>query len=308
MTQPNSAQSVLNRQDVFRLYQQVLSPGAIYEIDNPALAVWIGPNSDLSEVRLQYPSGFTPDLVDQAQVADVSVGGPFVGRMDALLDTPYGSTGQLSRILAYPVDIVDPAYIRPPASAAATPTRRFNLPAYIDLICALEIPSNIPQQRADRTFRLPRVPFDNAAGGLADDGSTDIVIPIYGRRMVTVQIQTPVGVGHDDSYYLAALQPGTTQIYPKFLGTVLTGAASISQTDSVVYRASDQYNQDQVDVTGSTSVPTTFLWTQVTGPLSPCKGMADLLIINLKANFGGGPPPAGYSLVSVFVKVSDREE
>ncbi len=308
MTTPNSTSSVaavLTKQNVFRLYRPILGPGAIFEIDTPFLAAWIGPYSDIAEIRLQHLDTTSPGLVDQAIDADVSVGGPYVGRTDVLLSTEYEGTGQKGRVLAFPVDIVDPLYVRP-TGPGAVPRRRFNVPPYIDLICALDAPAAIPAQRPDFTHRFPRTPFQNAAGG-SDDGSTDVVIPFYGRRLASILLQIPAGIAVEASVYLAALQPGTTQAFAKLLGTRTYPAVSVRITDSLVVRASDAINHDEVDTTGTIGADAVATTTNDGPPLPACKGMADLLIINLKPAFSG-MPPVGYSLVSVFVKVSDREE
>jgi hypothetical protein len=301
--QPGSPDAVLGNQEFFRIFQPVGGPGDIYEIDSSTRAIYIGPNSDLAEVRLQYYSKQAGG-VDKMEVADVSVNGPFVGRLDSLLATQYPNIGQPGRILAYPVDIVDPAYVRP-THPLFVPARRYNVPPAIDLICALKNLPDIPDVRADRTYRFPRVPFNNDAG-MADDGSTDLVIPIYGRRMVTVQILTPVFVGHFTDFYLVALQPGQST-FAKFLGGITKPALSISDTDSVVYRASDQVSQylSMGNIFGL--APTGTDNVTEAAPLPRCKGMADLLVINIRPNYAP-PPPAGYSLIDLFIKVSDRED
>ena len=306
--QPSAPADVLGNQEFFRILQDIESAGSIFEIDVPTSAIYIGPNSDISEVRLTYYDKQTrgAGATNLQQVADISVNGPFIGRLNALMATQYPGTGQLARILAYPVDIVDPAYVRP-TGAGAAPARRANVPPKIDLICSTAPLPETPNVRADRTYRFPRVPFNNDAGG-ADDGSTDLVIPIYGRRMVTIQIVCPVLTGYLATFYIAALQPGQST-FPKVLGQIGRGSSSISITDSVVYRASDQYNLDQIVGTGTTADPImpTYDYTENAGlPLPPCKGMADLLIINIAPAFVP-PPPPGYSTVDIFVKVSDRE-
>lgn len=304
--QPNTVDAVTTRQQIFRIFQPLTSPGTIFEIDGPIGAAWIGPNSDVGEIRLQYIDEVTPPalLVDQANVADVSVGGPFVGRLDARMDTDYSGTTTKGRILAYAVDLVDPAYVRP-TGALAVPRRRFNVPPRLDLICSLGDPKLVPERRADYTHRFPQVPFQNDVG-VSDDGSTDVVIPIYSRRMATIQLQVPAGVAVVASVYIAALQPGTVQPFAKFVGERSFPAVSVAITDSLVWKASDAKNEDLISTTGLIGADAVNTTTEV-GPLPLSKGMADLLIVNLRPNFGG-PPPAGYSTISMYVKVSDQEQ
>jgi len=300
-TQPGSPESVLGNQEYLRIFQPVLSPGDIYEIDSSTRAIYIGPNSDLAEIRLAYYDKQSRDPTLMT-LADVSVNGPFVGRLDSLLATQYQGLGQPGRILAYPVDIVDPAYERP-TGPTTVPARRYNVPAQIDLICALKDLPSIPEVRADRTYRFPRVPFNND-GGMDDDGSTDLVIPIYGRRMVTIQLITPVLTEHETSFFIAALQPGQP-VEPKFLGSIVTPSQSVTNTQTIVYRASDQWSSRFGDGVTADPVMPTYSYTEVNQPLAPAKGLADLLIINIRPT--DQDPPPGYSLVDLFIKLSDRE-
>src|SRR5271154_733772 len=91
--------AVIRSQQFYRLKEAVESPGSIYEIDESALAIYIGPDSDISEVQVTY---FNPDEPLGLETATVSVNGPFVGRLDALLKTTIPSTGQPARILLSP--------------------------------------------------------------------------------------------------------------------------------------------------------------------------------------------------------------
>jgi hypothetical protein len=306
MTLPNqegSPEQVLENQDFFRLFERVESPGDIWEIDSSTKAIYVGPDSDLAEIALRYFNRQSSSTTKMTS-ATVAVNGPFVGRLDSLLATRYPVTNQQARILVTPVDIVDPDYERP-TGPTLVPARRWNAPINVDLICALKPLPSIPEVRADRTYRLPRVPFNNEDGE-EDDGSTDIVIPIYGRRMVTVQFITPVQTAHVISFYIAALQPGQT-VFPKFIGSVAKASQSVSDTDSVVFRASDQWSSRFTDGVTADPVMPTFSSTTVNQPLGPCKGQADLLIINIKPDYGEDPP-AGMSMVDLFIKISDREE
>lgn len=281
--------AVLASQDYFRLKRPVQSPGDIYPIDVSARSIFIGPDSDISEVRIQYAN---PDAPGGEETADVSVNGPFVGRIDVDLGQQIPSTLQPSRILASPVDIVNNAYVRP-TGALVTPARRFNIPAVIDLIVALQTLPAIPETRADRTFRFSQVPFEDTTG--PGNGSTDIVVPVYGRRMVTVQFVTSLEFFAD--FYLVALQPGQSPD-GQFLGSISGPAITVQQTYTVVIKASDSVRQ--VDGTRSDAVT----YTEVDVPLPSVKGMADLLVINI----GTLSAIPGLRFIDTFVKVTDRED
>jgi hypothetical protein len=278
--------SVLRSQEFYRLKTEVTSSGDIFEVDVSSKAMFIGPDSDIAEVRVQYADQDAPLGV---QTADVSVNGPFVGGMTVDMTATIPSTGQPSRILVTPVDLIDATYERF-TSPAFAPLRRFNMPVVLDLMVALQDLQAIPAVRADRTYRFPQTPYE--PGNL---GSTDIVIPIYGRRMITCQFVTQEE--YLASFYLVALQPSGIVARPHNIGSIeqLLGADPLTQ--AVVIKASEHIEF----VSGTTSVPTTY--TESADPLPSVKGVADLLVINLSS--GSGIP--GLKFLDLFVKLSDRE-
>ncbi len=297
--QPASATDVTGNEEFFRIRQPVTSPGDIFEIDSSVHALYLGPLSDVSEVTLEY---WDRQAQRQMQIGNVSAGGPFVNRVDSLLDTQYPTIGQQARILAYPADIIDPAYERPNPTLHVT--RTYNLVPYLDLIATLKEIPVIPQVRPDKTYRL-KVPVDKSDGEGAA-GSTDLVIPIYGRRMVSVYIMTPAMTPTVTTFYQVALQPGVAAP-ARELGSITRFSGSVPATDAAVFRASDQINRDAITELFEAPGPTTAY--NVTGnwgpPLPKCKGLSDLLVINSKWD---GSPGAGYALLDIYVRVSDREE
>lgn len=279
---PNAAElAVTEQQEFYRLLEPVTSPGDIFEVDVSCRAIYIGPLSDIAEVNVQYADA-RASL--GARNAIVSVNGPWTTRLDVNLNERISSTGQPQRILVSPVDIVDLAYQRPTAGPA--PSRRFAVPPQLDLIFSLNPPQAIPEVRADRTLRLPQVPY-----GLGAD-STDVAIPIYGRRMVSFQFTT--AQEFSASFYLVALQPGLNQT-PKFLGTISQALAADVRTSTVVFRASDQV----ADVTDTDVPPLVY----TAAPLPAAKGQADLIIVNISR----AGAVVGDQYVDLFVKLSDRE-
>lgn len=302
--QPSSALSVLGNEEFFRIRQPVGSPGDIFEVDSSTRAIYLGPLSDVSEVGVDY-------LDTQAQrsmnLATISAGGPFVNRLDALLDQPYpGLGGQTGKLLAYPIDNVDPAYVRAVSEESDTPARRYNLVPYIDLICALKTVPSIPQVRPDKTYRL-KVPMNNEDGD-EDNGSTDLVIPIYGRRMVSIYEITPAHVPHFVNVFQASLPFGVSP-QAATLGFYQIFSVNSATTTNTVFRASDQNNGAPTGVLDSSdpAFPDYTLDTiRTNNPLNSVKGMGDLLILNFQPSFGMSPP-AGYSMLDVIIRVSDRE-
>lgn len=285
--QPDSTKELLASQQIFRIRQQITSPGDIIEIDSSALACWIGPSSDIAEVTLLYPNDQAPSEVLETVIAP---NGPWVGRMDARLDKLYQSTGEKKRLLAFPTDVVDPNYQRPMTAGATNPFRRFNLPVELDLIFAYkasQLPT-VPAVRADKTIRLPQVPFEDGSQGATDDGSTDIVVPIYGRKLISVQVVLGASSGMIFTPQLATVISGNQQTPASlFLDTV--GAGTNPQTRNYVIRANQERRTDDTSLAGPE-------------PLRGPMGQADLLVINIADNGG-----TGTQFADVFIRLSDRD-
>lgn len=297
-----AVQAVLRSQEYWRLKQIVKSPGDIYEVDESALAIYIGPDSDIAEARIIY---FNPDEPTGMESAVVSVNGPFVGRIDSLPITKVPSTGQPARILVSPVDIVDNNY-SPPSLAQ----RKFNIPALIDLVVAVKRLPDIPSVRADRTLRFPGVPYNTLGSPPSNDGSTDLIVPIYGRRMVTVSV---IGNGILGTVSLVNLLPGVATI-PRFLGQFEIPATlpALPTVAACVYRASDAgragTNYDPAFTPTGSYVESDTITTLPGGAFFPnptARGMADLMIINIAQT--PGPIVDATRFCDVFVKVCDKE-
>lgn len=299
--QPSSALDVMGSDEFYRIHQAVSSAGDIFEIDSSTHAIYLGPESDVSEVQLVYFDSQAGTR--KMNTASISAGGPFVNRVDSLLDQEYPSIGQQARILAYPEDIIEPAYVRPNPTQPIN--RQFNVIPYIDLICALKAVPAIPTVRPDRTFRY-KVPVDKS-NGIGSGGTTDLVIPMYGRRFASIYIITPATFPHITTVYQATLEPGVSSP-ARSLGSINIFSGSVPATASMVFRASDQINLDAITELFETPGPVTAY--NVTGnwgpPLPKCKGLGDLLIISTQ--YQTGAPAAGFLVLDVIVRVSDREE
>lgn len=307
-----SNNSVLRSQEFYRLKQTIRSPGDIFEIDVSTKAIYIGPDSDISEVALQY---YNPDLPDAIETAVVAVNGPFVGRLDAMLASKIPTLNQPGRLLVSPVDIVDPTY----SFDLFTPQREEHIPVTLDLMASLTPLPDIPAVRADRTLRLPSVPWTmgRTVDDDGDNGSTSLFIPIYGRRTVTVTI-TAALFAHVE-VCLINLEPGT-HANPRSLGYLNVNSlhSPLPDTKTFVLRASDAARNgyvldDNGDATswytesdelqepthGGSSIP----------PVSYVqpRGVADLLLLNIGPNPGDSPGPNELTYVDLFLKLSDRE-
>jgi hypothetical protein len=285
--------AVLNGGSFYRLKQTLQSPGDIFEIDSSAAAVYVGPDSDLTEYRLTYYDEQQPN---ELQTADISVNGPFVGQLASLLDTTITATGQKARILANAIDLYQPGFIRvfPTIGNAA---RTVMVPPQVDLIWSFtpDIP-DVPNVRADRTFRFTRVPFDDETTA----GGTDILIPAYGRRSITVQVQqAALGAQTFIDFYKIIFRPGLTasqspqQVDVQSAG-LKVGGVSIPTQQTYVLRASNDFSLE----TNSAAV------LNYRDPIRGVIGVFDYLCISI---YGGPLEVAGGTLDSLFVKLSDRE-
>lgn len=308
MPTPQDVNAVIRSQEYFRLKRVVVSPGDIYELEESTKAIYIGPDSDISEIQVTY---FNPDEPNALETAVVATNGPFVGRLDALLKTIVPSTSQIARILINPVDIVDNNYT-PPSIAQ----RLFRVPAQIDVIAALKELPDIPSVRADKTFRFPSVPFtsNRTIPPDPDDGSTDLLVPIYGRRTVTVTAISQRNV--ELEFSLVTLQPGQNTV-PRSIHKMKINATipPSPQTATMVIRASDASRQGVTyDAAGNNTGfyeesdeqlgPSVTFWAGFT-PVPRARGLADLLLINVKYPPDGGAVATLF--MDLFIKVSDRE-
>ncbi len=319
--------SVQRSQEFYRLKEEILSQGAIFELNESAKAMYIGPDSDIGEVQVTY---YNPDEPDQLETAVVSVNGPLVGRVDSLPISKVGSTGQPARILISPVDIVKPDYDPSGGfSLDAAPQRTFRTPVLIDFMVALKGLPSIPEVRADRTIRLPQVPFQISTTTDDSDGSTNLLIPIYGRRLVTItavlHTVTTQARGVNLAVALVTLTPGAANPTPRWVSGDDRTASSVfvpsydppfgqqPQTRAIVVRASDAARAGTtMDETGETTgfyvesdqpPPQQFLGQFLPGP----RGMADLLLINIKENPLDVPAAEQIGYIDMFIKLADRE-
>jgi hypothetical protein len=322
MDQNQDIGAVQRGQEFFRLKQELQSPGDIFEINESARAIYIGPDSDVGEVQVTY---FNPDEPDSIETANVSVNGPFVGRVDSLPVTVVPSTGQGARILVSPSDIVDATYNPGPLFAGLVAQRTFNIPIFIDLMIALKTLPAIPEVRADRTLRFPQVPFQVSTSLVGSDGSTNVIVPIYGRRMTTITVIDQSTVrGVVVAFGLVSLTPGAVNPEPRWVSgeaqlasSILVPAHSVGQRPqqrAAVIRASDAARAGAT--VDSTGVALSFYVESDQPPnqqflggfLPGTRGMADLLVINIKEFVSGGPPPPeSTEFVDLFIKLADRE-
>lgn len=279
--------AVLGNQDFFRFTQRLASPGDIFELEQPCLAAILGPDCDISQVTLSYFSKRSP-----LEIADASItpGAPFCGRIDASTDK-VGSTGQRARILISTQDMVNANYVRP-TPGVAPPSRRSQVPAVMDVLFYSKQPPFLPVRRPDKIHRFPAVPFEYISEG-NPDGSTDICIPIFGRRMISISAVSvlPYRLVFYAGSWLASGNPAPLEL--GYIEQITSSTAALTKT--AVYRASDQWDSRLSTPSNETTV---------NQPLGTSKGIADFLVINVRASV---PVPGTSLLDQLTVRLSDEE-
>jgi hypothetical protein len=176
--QPLASQEVLDGQDLFRLFTPLQSGADAYELDVSGSAFAIGPQSDLSAARVTYVDSSQPSRVSSFVV---SVGDPFVGRVDAFASLAYQKSNAPGRIIVTPENLYNANWF---------PTvNGLDIVSYIrpklDLVSYFAPPSSIPLKRADFTTR-GRLSIADQGGG---SGVTWILVPFYGRKLASIEIR-----------------------------------------------------------------------------------------------------------------------
>lgn len=288
---PPSQGAVLTGRSFYRLNQVLQSAGDIFEIDNSAQAVYVGPDSDLTEYRLTY---FDRDQPLTINTADISVNGPFVGLLAVELDQRIAATGSLARILCQSVELFEPGFVRTDAVGTPIAARSIFVPPVVDVIYSFtpDIPE-VPNVRSDRTVRFSQVPFDGALPAEA----TDILIPTYGRRLITIQAIAGASVELElrKVIFEQGSTPGDSPALINTLAPLTFGGLASPAQRTFVLRSSRDSQGDQ-NVTAIETIER--------NPISDTIGFFDYLIISVRR----GPVGAGAGILpSLFVKLSDRE-
>lgn len=188
--QTTASQAILKGQEVWRLTKKVESPGDIFEQDVGALAVAIGPDSDIAKVKVTYYDSVS-DSPNKLSQGIVGIDAPFAGRLDALLATtiPGTAKGALkpfpARILFSLDNIVDPNF-EIPVTGEEDDSNTFRAETVLDLLSYVADPRGVvPQRRPNK-----QIDFDNAppAAG-AVTGDINFVVPYFGRRSASILVK-----------------------------------------------------------------------------------------------------------------------
>jgi hypothetical protein len=177
--QPSSTEYLFGGQDFFRLNTPLQSPGDIYESDVSCHGFCIGPDSDISQVQVNYFDN---------QVASSRLNGfiitpdrAFQGRIDARLDATYPQLpgNRTARILMSSADIYDPTY-RPEGFNVANDALDFIVPRFDVIQYFKNMPSVVPT-RSDKKYDWKY--YDTIPG------IQWIIVPYYGRKYAMLDLE-----------------------------------------------------------------------------------------------------------------------
>ncbi len=175
--QPDADQYAIKGYKYFRLLTPLTSPGDIYESQQSAHAMALGPESDVANVDIAYFDDQVTSFVNKTQIGPLR---SFVGRIDARNDARYVPAGRPGRLLFWPADLYDPFYV--PADFSPGQGLTF-IPPVLDVIQYFSPQASLVQKRNDKTYRFLGIPQEGL--GLPQGW---IVLPFWGRRSATIRL------------------------------------------------------------------------------------------------------------------------
>ena len=260
--QPNSNGPAVNGGQFFRLNTLLSSPGDIYESEQGALGLALGPDSDISRIRVAYyddqntTTGMAQVVVDRNR--------SFVGRVAARNDATYQPAARPGRILFWADDLYDPSYTPSGATGYNSANDhlfivapRFDVIEYFD-----EQPSGIAPPRADREYQ-----FQNFFPDISHPSW--LLVPCYGRKYGFLSISSDATGGADLAFRVWGINFGLGSAYTQeteLYGATLSSGGQIS-LNNVVGPGALTERGGGTPTTGTTA------------------GMFDYLLVNAK----GGP-------------------
>ena len=252
---------VLNGKNFWRLRTPLSSSGDIYELDTSAAIVAIGPNSDVERARITY---YDVQAAASVNSVVISAGNPFIGRLDALLDTEFPTTGSaattpetaessVARVFISPLDSIQPDYI----PLSQFPDDIFIYPPVdLDVLSFLSEPASIPGTRPDKKTEST-VPVVTGS-----TNTTRIALPHYGRRSFTVNATAQgAGVGYTMDV------DGITFFPAGFAGAPIFGETSVASAVALPAATGTQatvsgtaaafgfFDLLQITISGPTTIP-----------------------------------------------------
>ena len=265
-----ASQEVLDGSMFYRLYSQLQSGGDAYEIDVSGKGFALGPNSDLSSVRLTY---FDPSQPNQVNSVVVGIDTPFYGTLAALASEQYPVANTRARIIVTPEDLWNNNWF--PSLLAQDFSYH---PPRVDLITYLQDPLGLAVKRQDFVER-GRLQIDPANSAYL------IIVPFYGRQYAQLVVRNksaaPIATMTVDAVAVTFSTDGNA--------TFTTGIAA----ENPVITAGV--------VSGGAGDTTTFR------VLTSTHGTFDYLMFRINLGVAGGINAATNDAVRYFLRTSDTE-
>lgn len=230
-----ASDDVLAGLDYTRFFQDVESSGDIYEFNTSARAFQLGPLSDLSDYNVWYMDKMAGPL--QLNYLRLSVGNPWIGRLDALNSQEYPTTRLPGFVMITSRDLVDPLFV-PSGYSNVIPDIIVRYPVRLDVVGFHAEPSAVAPIRSDKLTPI------NQIGGV-DGQNLWHVFPYYGRKQGTFSL-TNFGAG-DFAFDVIGVRlglgdstgAGTPQRHSEFALTGTPVSVPPGETRQVITRASE---------------------------------------------------------------------
>lgn len=174
--QPSSNDYAIRGVQFFRLLTELATPGDIYLSEQSCHALALGPDSDVANVMVAYFDDQAPTFL-----TTTLVGPPrsFTGRIDARNEATYAPAGRPGRIMFWPADLYDPAFV-PSNFVVDQDTLSFITPI-LDVVQYFKPQQSLIPVRNDKTFRFPQI--DTSEGR-----NTFLILPFWGRKYASCRI------------------------------------------------------------------------------------------------------------------------
>lgn len=182
--QPDANQYAIKGYPFFRLQTPLVSPGDIYESEQGALALALGPESDVARATVYY---YDDQLATRMNAVDISQDRLLAGKIFARNDALYIPSQRKGRILIAVDNLYDPLW-RPRSFSVDNDAIEFVNPI-LDVLQYFSDPPNIAPQRADKRYLFQDFDF------IPGDGSFYLVLPYWGRRYAYIQLQNASNTG-----------------------------------------------------------------------------------------------------------------
>lgn len=176
--QPLASLETIEGSEFFRINTLLQTGGDAYELDVSAKAFVIGPESDIARARVTY---YDPSAPGRSSSFVVSVGDPFVGRIDAFASQKYPVANTPARVIVSLEDLYEPIWTPSLVAVGIVKVR-----PRLDLLAYLSDRASLPQKRADF---VTRGRLTIAAG----QTGTFILCPYYGRKYASVIVTNYTG-------------------------------------------------------------------------------------------------------------------